>query len=186
MYQRFAERRGLEVEGIERTPTSSPGVESVTLVVEKAFGLLCCEKGLHLRVGRSRSDPEGRRRTDFASVAVSPVVDAAGVLIEEDDLKVGSSGTSVRVAHLPTGIVARSNAGRSREENLGAATKVLRSRLFELGRERVDATLREHRRVYVLDPYPLVKDHPCGTETTDVQGVLDGDLDPLLRLRGER
>jgi len=180
MYLRFAERRGLAVEGIEHPPGEEAGAGSVTLLVGGAYGLLCGEKGMHLRIGRSRFDPQGRRRTDFASVAVSPVVDSAGVLIGEGDLEVESSGASVGVTHPPTGIVARSNAGGSQEENLEAATRVLRSRLFELGRERATPTLREHRRVYVLDPRTLVRSHPCGAETTDVGGVLDGDLGPFL------
>jgi peptide chain release factor 2 len=184
MYRRFAERRGLRVEVVERASGERAGIGSVTLLVGGAFGLLCGEKGMHLRIGRSRFDPQGRRRTDFASVAVSPVVDSAGVVIGEEDLEVESSGTSVRVTHLPTGIVSCGNAGGSRRENRETAIGVLHSRLFELKRERATPTLREHRRVYVLDPHTLVRSHPCGTETTDVGGVLDGDLGPFLGVRG--
>jgi peptide chain release factor 2 len=208
MYRRWAERRGYALEVIEYTLGEEAGIKSATYSVsgEHAFGLLSAERGVHRLVRISPFDAGGRRHTSFASVAVAPVVgDAVEVEVDEKDLKVdtyrasGAGGqhvnktdSAVRITHLPTGIVVQCQNERSQHQNREVAMRVLKARLFELEREKREAEIARQSgekadiewgsqiRSYVLHPYKMVKDHRTGEETSDVDGVLDGDLDAFI------
>lgn len=208
MYRRWAERRGFALESIEYTLGEEAGIKSATYSVsgEYAFGLLSAERGVHRLVRISPFDAGGRRHTSFASVAVAPVVgDAVEVEVDEKDLKVdtyrasGAGGqhvnktdSAVRITHLPTGIVVQCQNERSQHQNREVAMRVLKARLFELEREKREAEIAAQSgekadiewgsqiRSYVLHPYKMVKDHRTGEETSDVESVLDGDLDAFI------
>ncbi len=208
MYRRWAERHEFDIEVIEYTEGEEAGIKSATFTVsgEYAFGLLSAERGVHRLVRISPFDAGARRHTSFASVAVAPVVsDAVEVEIDEKDLKVdtyrasGAGGqhvnktdSAVRITHLPTGIVVQCQNERSQHQNREVAMRVLRARLFELEREKreqeiaaqsgekADIEWGSQIRSYVLHPYKLVKDHRTGEETSDVERVLDGDLDAFI------
>jgi peptide chain release factor 2 len=208
MYRRWAERRGYSLETIEYTLGEEAGIKSATYSIagEYAFGLLSAERGVHRLVRISPFDAGGRRHTSFASVAVAPVVsDSVEVEIDEKDLKVdtyrasGAGGqhvnktdSAVRITHLPTGTVVQCQNERSQHQNREVAMRVLRSRLFELEREkrekelaalegeRADIEWGSQIRSYVLHPYKMVKDHRTGAQTADVDSILDGDLDDLI------
>ena len=208
MYRRWAERRGYGIETIEYTLGEEAGIKSATYSItgEYAFGLLSAERGVHRLVRISPFDAGARRHTSFASVAVAPVVDdTVSVEIDEKDLKIdtyrasGAGGqhvnktdSAVRVTHLPTGTVVQCQNERSQHQNREVAMRVLRARLFEHEREKREkelAALEGERaeiewgsqiRSYVLHPYKMVKDHRTSEETSDVDKVLDGDLDDLI------
>jgi len=208
MYRRWAERRGFDLNVIEYTEGDEAGIKSATFSVggEHAFGLLSAERGVHRLVRISPFDARGRRHTSFASVAVAPVVDdAVEVEVEEKELKIdtyrasGAGGqhvnktdSAVRITHLPTGIVVQCQNERSQHQNREVAMKVLRSRLFELEREKreqeiavqsgvkADVGFGSQIRSYVLQPYKLVKDLRTSEETGNIDRVLDGDIDALI------
>jgi peptide chain release factor 2 len=208
MYRRWAERRGYSLEVIEYTLGEEAGIKSATYNIagEHAFGLLSAERGVHRLVRISPFDASSRRHTSFASVAVAPVIDeAVEVDIDEKDLKVdtyrasGAGGqhvnktdSAVRITHLPTGIVAQCQNERSQHQNREVAMRVLRARLFEREQERreqeiaaqsgekADVGFGSQIRSYVLHPYKMVKDLRTGVETSDVERVLDGDIDAFI------
>jgi peptide chain release factor 2 len=209
MYQRWAEGHDYRVELVDLLPGEEAGLKSVTMTVNgpRAFGYLKGEKGVHRLVRISPYDAAARRHTSFASVDVIPELDESiEIDIAEKDLRVdtyrssGAGGqhvnvtdSAVRITHLPTGLVAQCQNERSQHRNREVAMKILRARLYE--RER---SLREEKRKaeegakgeisfgnqirsYVLQPYRLVKDHRTGVEIGDVDRVLGGDLDRLIR-----
>jgi peptide chain release factor 2 len=208
MYQRWAERRGYELSVIEYTEGEEAGIKSATYAVsgEHAFGMLSAERGVHRLVRISPFDAGARRHTSFASVAVAPVIgDAVEVEVEEKDLKVdtyrasGAGGqhvnktdSAIRITHLPTGVVVQCQNERSQHQNREVAMNVLRARLFELEREKrerevaaqsgekADIEWGSQIRSYVLHPYKMVKDHRTGEQSSDVDGVLDGDIDLFI------
>ena len=208
MYRRWAERRSFDLEVIEYTEGDEAGIKSATFNIggEHAFGLLSAERGVHRLVRISPFDARGRRHTSFASVAVAPVVDdAVEVEIEDKELKIdtyrasGAGGqhvnktdSAVRITHLPSGIVVQCQNERSQHQNREVAMKVLRSRLFELEREKREQEIAAQSgekaevgfgsqiRSYVLHPYKLVKDLRTSEETGNVDRVLDGDLDAFV------
>jgi peptide chain release factor 2 len=208
MYRRWAERRGYSLEVIEYTLGEEAGIKSATYSIagEHAFGLLSAERGVHRLVRISPFDASSRRHTSFASVAVAPVIDeAVEVDVDEKDLKVdtyrasGAGGqhvnktdSAVRITHLPTGIVAQCQNERSQHQNREVAMRVLRARLFEREQERreqeiaaqsgekADVGFGSQIRSYVLHPYKMVKDLRTGVETSDVERVLDGDIDTFI------
>jgi peptide chain release factor 2 len=208
MYRRWTERRGFKLEVIEYTEGEEAGIKSSTFGVsgEHAFGLLSAERGVHRLVRISPFDARGRRHTSFASVAVAPVIeDAVEVEIDEKDLKIdtyrasGAGGqhvnktdSAVRITHLPTGIVVQCQNERSQHQNREVAMRVLRARLFELEREKREQEIAAQSgekaevgfgsqiRSYVLHPYKLVKDLRTQEQTSDVDRVLDGDLDAFI------
>jgi peptide chain release factor 2 len=209
MEMRWAEKRGFDVELLEASPGEEAGIKSATFKVsgENAYGLYSAEKGVHRLVRLSPFDAAHRRQTSFAGVEVSPVVDdAAEVEINDEDLQVdtyrasGAGGqhvnktdSAVRITHRPTGIVVQCQNERSQSSNKTTAMAMLRSRLIELeerrrreeiARERgeaQDVNFGSQIRNYVLHPYKQVKDLRTGVEVGDVQRVLDGDLDELVR-----
>lgn len=208
MYTRWCERSDYKLEVLERSDGEEAGIKSVTIKVsgEDAYGWLKTETGVHRLVRISPFDSSARRHTSFASVSVSPVIDESiDVEIEEKDIKVdtyrssGAGGqhvnttdSAVRITHIPTGIVAACQNQRSQHQNRFTAMEMLKGKIYEMElKKREDAAAAEHGektdigwghqiRSYVLHPYQMIKDLRTGVETTDSQGVLNGDLDRFL------
>jgi len=209
MILRWAERYGFEADLIEAQAGDEAGIKGATVIVKGrfAYGMLSSERGVHRLVRISPFDSQKRRHTSFASIDVVPLLDEdVAVDINPDDLRVDvfrSSGpggqsvnttdSAVRVTHIPTNIVVSSQNERSQLQNRNVAMRVLQARLAELMREERVAKLDELRgerrdnafgsqiRSYVLHPYQMVKDHRTNHETSNVNAVLDGDLDGLIR-----
>ncbi len=208
MYTRWMERSGYNLAVLDYQPGEEAGVKDVTLEATGAYayGYLKAESGVHRLVRISPFDANKRRHTSFASVFVAPVVDDdITVEIDEADLRIdtfrasGAGGqhvnktsSAVRIIHLPTKIVVQSQAERSQHRNRETAMRILRSRLyqFELEKRRQQQAELESKkkkiewgsqiRSYVLHPYTKVKDHRTDMETSNVQAVLDGDLDGFI------
>lgn len=209
MYLRWAERRGFKVEVIDEQPGKEAGIKSATFTVsgEYAYGLLSAEAGVHRLVRLSPFNAGSSRETSFASVFVYPdIEDDVEIEIQEKDLRVdtyrssGAGGqhvnvtdSAVRITHLPTGIVVTCQNQRSQHQNREVAMHILKSRLYELEMEKrraETAQLEESKRDisfgsqirnYVLHPYRLVKDVRTKCETSDVDAVLDGELDEFIK-----
>jgi peptide chain release factor 2 len=209
MYLRWAERSGFATETYDLSPGEEAGIKSVTIQVSGpyAFGYLKSERGVHRLVRQSPFDAGHRRHTSFALVEVMPDVDAAGeVEITPEDVKfeayrsggpggqnVNKVSTAVRLTHIPTGIVVTCQTERSQLQNRETAMRILRAKLLEIEAERREAERLELRgqhveagwgnqiRSYVIHPYNLVKDLRSGYESSDPNGVLDGDLDGFMR-----
>jgi len=208
MYYRWAERHGYPLDVFEWQEAEEAGVKSVVFEVKApyAYGTLAGEHGVHRLVRISPFDNQARRQTTFAAVDVTPVVETADfVEIDEKDLRVDvfrSSGpggqgvnttdSAVRITHLPTGIVVSCQNERSQIQNRAAAMVVLQTKLMEKKREEEQAEMDAIRggkqanamgsqiRNYVLHPYQMVKDLRTGVETSNTQGVLDGEIDELI------
>ena len=209
MYLRWAERKGFKVDLIVEQPGSEAGIKSATFRVEGdyAYGLLATEAGVHRLVRISPFNAGGSRETSFASMFVSPEIDEnIEVNIEDKDLRIdtyrssGAGGqhvnvtdSAVRITHLPTGIVVTCQNQRSQIQNRAVAMQVLRSKLYELelekrreGAAELEATKQDisfgsQIRNYVLHPYRLVKDTRTKYEVSDVDAVLDGDIDDFIK-----
>jgi peptide chain release factor 2 len=209
MYLRWAERKGFKVEIIDEQSGSEAGIKSATFRVEGeyAYGLLANEAGVHRLVRISPFNSGGSRETSFASLFVSPEIDEnIEVDIQDKDLRVdtyrstGAGGqhvnttdSAVRITHLPTNIVVTCQNQRSQIQNRAVAMQVLRSKLYELELEKrradtadLEATKQDisfgsQIRNYVLHPYRLVKDTRTKFEVTDVEAVLDGDIDDFIK-----
>jgi peptide chain release factor 2 len=208
MIVRYAERKGFEVSVNDIQDGEEAGIKSVSLEIkgQYAYGLLKAETGVHRLVRISPFDSNKRRHTSFSSIFVLPVIDdSIEIDIKEGDLRVdtyrasGAGGqhvnrtdSAVRLTHIPTGIVVACQAERSQHKNRDKAMKLLRARIYEKEiREReakmadVHATKRaidfgSQIRSYVMQPYQLVKDVRTDHETSNVQGVLDGDIDGFI------
>ena len=208
MYTRWAEQHGYKVELIQETEGEEAGIKSVTLKFngENGYGWLKTEAGVHRLVRISPFDSAARRHTSFASVWVYPEIDdSIEIDIQDKDLRIdtyrasGAGGqhvnrteSAIRITHLPTGIVVSCQTDRSQHRNRDIAFGMLRARLYErelqIRRAAAEATEAAktdigwgHQiRSYVLQPYRMVKDLRTGVETSDTQGVLDGDLDQFL------
>lgn len=208
MYLRWAERRGFKTEVLDLSEGEEAGIKSVTLEISGpyAYGYLRAEKGVHRLVRLSPFDSAHRRHTSFASVEVMPEVeDAVELQIPAEEIRmdvyratgaggqnVNKTSCAVRLTHIPTGIVATCQNERSQVQNRETAMKILTARLLELERQKVEqekAKLRgEHVeaewgnqiRSYVLHPYTMVKDHRTNIETSDVNAVLNGEIDEFI------
>lgn len=209
MYQMWAQDQGYDFELISTVPGEQAGLRNVTLRVtgSYAYGYLKAEAGVHRLVRLSPFDSSKRRHTSFASVDVMPEVpEAEQVAIPAEDLRVetfrssGAGGqhvnktdSAVRITHLPTGISVQSQGDRSQHANRRAAMQVLQARLAQRERDRQKAELEGLRgekgdiafanqiRSYVMQPYTMVKDLRTGSETSDVQGVLNGQISDFIR-----
>jgi peptide chain release factor 2 len=209
MYLKWAERRGLKREIIDYQQGDEAGIKSATVMFsgDYAFGLMSAEAGVHRLVRISPFDQAARRHTSFASVFVWPELpEDVDVEIDEKDLRIdtyrssGAGGqhvnvtdSAVRITHLPTGIVVSCQNERSQHKNRSQAMKVLKARLFDrkmkaqqekleqIGGEKREIAFGSQIRSYVLQPYRMVKDLRTRMEIGDVDRVLDGDLDPLIK-----
>jgi len=208
MYSRWAERRGYEVELLDYQAGEEAGIKSATLEIRgsHAYGYLKAEKGVHRLVRISPFDAQKRRHTSFASVFVYPVVDdEIEIEIEDKDLRVdtfrasGAGGqhvnktsSAVRITHIPTGIVVACQNERSQHQNRATAMKMLRAALYQRELERREAErqkLEDEKtgiswgnqiRSYVFQPYTMVTDHRTELKLSDVERVMEGDLDPFI------
>jgi len=208
MYLRWAEKRGYRAAILDMTPGEEAGVKSVTVEVagRNAYGYLRAERGVHRLVRLSPFDAAHARHTSFALVEVMPEVESASeVNLDPDDLRIDvfrasskggqnvqKNATAVRITHIPTGLTVSCQNERSQHRNKESALKVLEARLLEreleeraeekarLKGDHISAAWGNQIRSYVLHPYKMVKDHRTGYETSDAEGVLDGELEPLL------
>lgn len=209
MYLRWSERKGFKVEILDEQPGSEAGIKSATFRVEGdyAYGLLATEAGVHRLVRISPFNSGGSRETSFASLFVSPEIDEdIEVDIQDKDLRVdtyrssGAGGqhvnvtdSAVRITHMPSGIVVTCQNQRSQIQNRAVAMQVLRSKLYELELEKrradtaeleatkMDISFGSQIRNYVLHPYRLVKDTRTKFEVSDVDAVLDGEIDDFIK-----
>jgi len=208
MYTRYCERKGWEVELADYTEGEEAGLKSASIVVrgEFAFGWLKAEAGVHRLVRISPFDSQARRQTSFASVFVYPdIEDDIEIDVKESDVridvyrssgaggqKVNKTSSAVRITHVETGIVVAVQNERSQHKNRDLAWKILKARLYELEEKKRNAekqAVEETKtdigwgnqiRSYVLAPYRLVKDTRTGEESSQVDKVLDGELQPFL------
>lgn len=207
MYTRWAESKGYKVELLSETPGEEAGLKSVSYRVSghNAYGWLKTESGVHRLVRISPFGSGDKRHTSFASVWVYPVVDESiEIEIPDRDIRIdtyrasGAGGqhvnktdSAVRITHFPTGIVVTSSL-KSQHQNRDIAMNALRARLYQLELDRQNEAINEAHgakgdagwgnqiRSYVLQPYQMVKDLRTNHETSDTQGVLDGDLDGFM------
>jgi len=208
MYLRWAEQHGYKTEWLEESPGEEAGIKSATIQVKghNAYGWMKTEAGVHRLVRISPFDSQARRQTSFAAVSISPVIDdKIAIEINEKDCRIdtyrasGAGGqhinktdSAVRITHLPTNIVVSCQQERSQHKNRAKAWDMLRARLYErelkiredaaaaLEAQKTDIGWGHQIRSYVLHPYQMVKDLRTSVETSNTQGVLDGDLDRFL------
>ena len=208
MYQMYAEKRGYTVKVLDSLDGDGAGFKSITFMVcgENAYGYLKCEKGVHRLVRISPFDANARRHTSFASVEVMPEIEKLHEIeIRPEDLKVdtyrssGAGGqhinktdSAVRITHIPTGFVVSCQTERSQIQNRETAMKMLYSKLAEKQEEdemkKLDQIKGEIKKIewgsqirsYVFCPYTMVKDHRTNYETADIQGVMNGDIQPFI------
>lgn len=208
MYTRWCESKSYSVETIDLIAGDEAGIKSVTLKVtgEYAYGYLKAEKGIHRLVRISPYNANGKRQTSFASMEVIPeLTKEQDITIRPEDLKVdtyrasGAGGqhinktdSAVRITHIPTGIVVQCQNERSQLSNRETAMEMLKSKLVELKerahKEKIEDLTGELKdmgwgsqiRSYVFHPYSMVKDHRTNVETSNVNGVMDGDIDMFI------
>jgi peptide chain release factor 2 len=209
MYLRYAERKGYKAEVLDMMPGEEAGLKSATVRVEGefAFGNLSQETGVHRLVRISPFDSNKRRHTSFAALFAYPEVDdLIEVAINPEDLRidtyrsggkggqhVNTTDSAVRITHIPTGIVVQCQNERSQHKNKASAMKVLMARLYELERKKKSEKLEKLEdakseiawgnqiRSYVLHPYRMIKDLRTRLETSDVDSILDGELDEFIK-----
>ncbi len=208
MYTRWAERRGFQAEILDLMPGEAAGIKSVTIEMKGkyAYGYLKSEIGVHRMVRISPFDANSRRHTSFASVSVYPEAEGdIEVDIRPEDIRVdtyrsgGAGGqhvnktdSAVRITHAPTGIVVQCQNERSQHKNRNSAMKILKARLYqhykeiedekraELDSEKKKIEWGSQIRNYVFHPYQMVKDLRTSVETSNIQNVMDGDLDGFI------
>ena len=208
MYTRWAEKRGFSTEILDYLEGEEAGVKSVTIQIngENAYGYLKSEKGVHRLVRISPFNAAGKRQTSFSSCDVMPDIEEnVSVDIKDEDLRIdtyrasGAGGqhinktsSAIRITHLPTGIVVQCQNQRSQHQNKDKAMKMLASKLYVLKQQENQERLDDIRgdisengfgsqiRSYVMQPYTMVKDHRTGMEVSNVNGVLDGNVEPFM------
>ncbi|HVI51563.1 MAG TPA: peptide chain release factor 2 [Candidatus Sulfotelmatobacter sp.] len=208
MYTRWAEQHGYKVEWLEESGGEEAGLKSATVRVtgHNAYGWLKTESGVHRLVRISPFDSAARRHTSFSSIWVYPVIDdTIDIQINESDCRIdtfrasGAGGqhinktdSAIRITHIPSGIVVSCQIDRSQHRNRAMAWDMLRARMYEAELQKREAISQAEAdaktdigwghqiRSYVLQPYQMVKDLRTGVETSDTQGVLDGDLDQFM------
>jgi peptide chain release factor 2 len=208
MFIRWSENKGMKVQMIDHLPGDEAGIKSVTFTVTGpyAYGHLKSEHGIHRMVRISPFDATGRRHTSFASVSVLPEVDTDIMIqIDEKDLRidtyrasgpggqhVNKTNSAVRITHLPTGTVTQCQNEKSQHRNKEMAMKVLRSKLYEIEKKKLEQKKHEmHQtqkdiawgsqiRSYVFNPYRMVKDHRTNVEVGNVEAVMDGNIDAFI------
>jgi peptide chain release factor 2 len=216
MYRRYCERHGFSVEITDILPGEGAGIKSATLLISgpNAYGFLKTERGVHRLVRISPFDSNARRHTSFASLDVlAELDDEIHIEILDKDLRIdtyrssGAGGqhvnktdSAVRITHIPTGVVVACQNERSQQKNRVTGMKILKSRLYEMEMDKKRAEMEKHYsekgdiawgrhiRSYVMQPYQLVKDRRTGEQTSDIQSVLDGDLDAFIEssLKGKK
>ncbi len=208
MFIRWSENKGMKVQMLDHLPGDEAGIKSVTFTVTGpyAYGHLKSEHGIHRMVRISPFDATGRRHTSFASVSVLPEVDTDIMIqIDEKDLRidtyrasgpggqhVNKTSSAVRITHLPTGTVTQCQNEKSQHRNKEMAMKVLRSKLYEIEKKKLEQKKHEmHQtqkdiawgsqiRSYVFNPYRMVKDHRTNIEVGNVEAVMDGNVDTFI------
>ena len=208
MYMRWSEKKGYSIELVDMSQGEEAGIKSATLLISGpyAYGYLKAEKGVHRLVRISPFNANSKRQTSFAALEVMPdVSEDLTVDIRPEDLRVdtyrasGAGGqhinktdSAVRITHTPTGIVVQCQSNRSQIMNREMAMRLLVARLYQLMQEQHEQELAKlkgvHKdvawgnqiRSYVFHPYSMVKDHRTDTETSQVQDVMDGDLDMFI------
>ena len=211
MYQRWCDKKGYKYELVDFQEGDETGVKSVSLVVKGlySYGYLKCEKGIHRLVRLSPFDANHKRHTSFASVLVTPILeDDINIEISPDDLKIdvyrssGNGGqgvnttdSAVRITHIPSRIVVTCQNERSQLQNKEHAMKILKNKLRLIEIEKKENELNEIKgeqkniefgsqiRSYVMHPYSMVKDHRTKWETSDVNAVLDGEIDKFIEAK---
>lgn len=208
MYTRWAEEKGMQIQGIDFLPGDEAGIKNITFSVigEYAYGHLKSEHGIHRMVRISPFDASGRRHTSFASVSVLPEVDQdIKITIDEKDLRidtyrasgpggqhVNKTSSAVRITHVPSGIIVQCQNEKSQHRNREMAMKVLKAKLYNREKEKMEQKKQEMHdsqkeiawgsqiRSYVFNPYTLVKDHRSNAETPAVEKVMDGEIDLFI------
>ena len=208
MYSMYAEKNGFKIKVLDVLDGDEAGIKSISFLVsgDFAYGYLKAEKGVHRLVRISPFDANARRHTSFASLEVMPEIEEApDIVINPDDLridtfrssgaggqKVNKTDSAVRITHIPTGIVVSCQNERSQTQNKETAMKMLYSKLVEKQEleemEKLDAIRGDIKKIewgsqirsYVFCPYTLVKDHRTNFETSDVQGVMNGDIQGFI------
>ena len=206
MYLRWAERKGFKIELLDYQNGDEAGIKDVSFIVSgiNAYGYLKIENGIHRLVRISPFDSNSKRHTSFASVMVSPEVDDnIDIVIEDKDIRIdtyrasGAGGqhvnkteSAIRITHIETNVVVQCQNDRSQHKNKAAAMKMLKSRLYELELEELAAAKQgiakseigwgHQIRSYVMQPYQQVKDTRSGIGYSNVDGILDGDLDKMI------
>lgn len=208
MYTRWAERKGFSVEVLDYLDGDEAGIKSVTFQVngENAYGYLKSEKGVHRLVRISPFNAQGKRQTSFVSLDVMPdIEDDIDIEVNQDDLRIdtyrssGAGGqhinktsSAIRITHIPTGIVVQCQNERSQHQNKDKAMQMLKAKLYLLEQQKQAEKLSGIRgevsdiawgnqiRSYVMQPYTMVKDHRTSVEVSNVDGVMDGKIDPFI------
>ena len=206
MYLRWAERRGFKVEGLDYQAGAEAGIKDASFIIkgENAYGYLKVESGIHRLVRISPFDSNAKRHTSFSSVMVSPEIDDdIDIVIEDKDIRIDSyrasgaggqhvntTDSAIRITHLPTNVIVQCQNDRSQHKNKASAMKMLKSRLFEYemakkqaaldGIEKSEIGWGHQIRSYVMQPYQQVKDTRSNIPYTNVDAILDGDIDKLL------
>jgi len=206
MYLRWAERKGFKVEILDYQNGDEAGIKDVSIIISgiNAYGYLKTENGIHRLVRISPFDSNAKRHTSFASVMVSPEVDDnIDIEIEEKDIRIdtyrasGAGGqhvnkteSAIRITHIETGIVVQCQNDRSQHKNKASAMKMLKSRLYELELEKQAAEKQgiskseigwgHQIRSYVMQPYQQIKDTRSNVGYSNIDAILDGDLDKMI------